>query len=158
MMYLSLKVSFIFANSVDLCAAFHLGLHCLLKYLFTWIQNEKGYKNYLKLVIFILLISEFWTESTIPDYRSQQQKVDLGCFELLRRGGHHIRAAILEISWLLYFFQYKIRSTYLMINIWTTNLVLPQTLKKQTGIIYNIAISFLLSFCPSIILVSKISI
>ena len=44
---LSLNIVFIFANSADPdemlhYAAFHLGLHCLPKYLFTGIQNEKG--------------------------------------------------------------------------------------------------------------------
>ena len=48
MLFLSLKIVFIFiANSADSdemlpYAAFHLGLHCLPKYLFTDIQNEKG--------------------------------------------------------------------------------------------------------------------
>ena len=45
--FLSLKIIFILANSKDpdkmqLHAAFHLGLHCLPKYLFTGIQDEKG--------------------------------------------------------------------------------------------------------------------
>ena len=40
----------IFANSADPdemqhFAAFHLGLHCLPKYLFTGMQNEKGHTN-----------------------------------------------------------------------------------------------------------------
>ena len=44
---LSLKIVFILANSADpnemlLYVAFHLGLICLSKYLFTGIQNEKG--------------------------------------------------------------------------------------------------------------------
>ena len=42
--FLSLK-SFVIANSADpddSNVAFHLGLHCLPKYLFTGIQNEKG--------------------------------------------------------------------------------------------------------------------
>ena len=43
----SLKIVFIQANSADPdemppYAAFHLGLHCLPKYLFTGMQNEKG--------------------------------------------------------------------------------------------------------------------
>ena len=42
-----LKIVFIFAYSADPeemlhYAAFHLGFHCLPKYLFTGIQNEKG--------------------------------------------------------------------------------------------------------------------
>ena len=42
------KIVFNFANSADpdempTYAAYHLGLHCLPKYLFTGIQNEKGY-------------------------------------------------------------------------------------------------------------------
>ena len=42
----SLKIAFILANSTDSdemppYATFHLGLHCLPKYLFTGIQNEK---------------------------------------------------------------------------------------------------------------------
>ena len=41
------KCFFILANSEDpyemlSYAAFHLGLHCLQKYMFTGIQNEKG--------------------------------------------------------------------------------------------------------------------
>ena len=45
--FLSLKIVFILANSADPdemphYAAFHLGLHCLPKYLYTGIQNEKG--------------------------------------------------------------------------------------------------------------------
>ena len=57
---MSLKIAFILANSEDPdemlpyansedldemppYAAFHLGLHCLPKYMFTSIQNEKGY-------------------------------------------------------------------------------------------------------------------
>ena len=44
---MSLKIVLIFANRADPdetrpCMAFHLGLHCLSKYLFTGIQNEKG--------------------------------------------------------------------------------------------------------------------
>ena len=44
---MSIKIVFILANSADPdkmspCAAFHLGLLCLPKYLFTCIQNEKG--------------------------------------------------------------------------------------------------------------------
>ena len=44
--FLSLKIVFILATSADSddmppYAAFHLGLHCLQKYLFTGIQNEK---------------------------------------------------------------------------------------------------------------------
>ena len=43
----SLKIVFILANSVDPdemlpYGAFHLGLHCCPKYLFTGIQNENG--------------------------------------------------------------------------------------------------------------------
>ena len=46
-MIMSLKIIFILANSADPdeiqpYAAFHPGLHCLPKYLFTGIQNEKG--------------------------------------------------------------------------------------------------------------------
>ena len=46
-MFLSFKIFFILANSADSdemppYAAFHLGLHCLPKYLLTGIQNEKG--------------------------------------------------------------------------------------------------------------------
>ena len=45
--FLSLMIIFIVADSADPdemppYAAFHLGLDCLLKYLFTRIQNEKG--------------------------------------------------------------------------------------------------------------------
>ena len=45
--FLSLKIVFISAISADpdkmpSCMAFHLGLHCLPKYLFTCTQNEKG--------------------------------------------------------------------------------------------------------------------
>ena len=48
-----MKICFIFANSVDLdemphYVAFHLGLHCLPKYLFAGIQNEKVF--YLKTI------------------------------------------------------------------------------------------------------------
>ena len=44
---ISVPESYIQENSADpdeMCpyAAFHLGLHCLPKYLFTSIQNEKG--------------------------------------------------------------------------------------------------------------------
>ena len=48
---MSLKLAFIFAHSADpdknpdempSYATFHLGLHCLPKYLFTGIQNEIG--------------------------------------------------------------------------------------------------------------------
>ena len=44
---LSLKIVFTFLNSADTdemppYAAFHLGLHCLPKYLLTGIKNEKG--------------------------------------------------------------------------------------------------------------------
>ena len=44
---MSLNIVFICANSADLdempaYAAFHLGIHCLPKYLFISIQNEKG--------------------------------------------------------------------------------------------------------------------
>ena len=45
--FLSQKIVFILAKSAYsvICfivyAAFHLGFHCLLKYLFTGIQNEK---------------------------------------------------------------------------------------------------------------------
>ena len=44
--YVSLPLFFIVAYSTDPdemshCAAFHLGLHCLPKYLFAGIQNEK---------------------------------------------------------------------------------------------------------------------
>ena len=44
---LSLKIAFILANSADPdemppYVALHQGFHCLLKYLFTGIQNEKG--------------------------------------------------------------------------------------------------------------------
>ena len=46
-LFLSLKIGFILANSADPdemppYAAFHLGFHCLPKYLFTGIQNETG--------------------------------------------------------------------------------------------------------------------
>ena len=45
--FLSLKIILIFANSADPdemqhCAAFHLGLHYLPKYLFIDVQNEKS--------------------------------------------------------------------------------------------------------------------
>ena len=48
--FLSLKIVFILANRANIAdlaemlpyAAFHLGPHSLLKYLFTCIQNEKG--------------------------------------------------------------------------------------------------------------------
>ena len=45
--FLSLKIVLFFANSTDTgemppYAAFHLGLHCLQKYLLIGIQNEKG--------------------------------------------------------------------------------------------------------------------
>ena len=45
--FLSLKIVFILANSADPdemlpYAAFHLGIHCLRKYLFIGILNEKG--------------------------------------------------------------------------------------------------------------------
>ena len=45
--FLSLKIVFILAKSVDPYeilpyASFYLGFHCLPKYLFTSIQNEKG--------------------------------------------------------------------------------------------------------------------
>ena len=45
--FLFWKIVFILANSADpdelpLCMAFHLDLHCLPKYLFTGILNEKG--------------------------------------------------------------------------------------------------------------------
>ena len=54
MIYLSLKIVFILANKADLdemppYVAFHLSLHCLSKYLFTGIENGKGFKNYLQL-------------------------------------------------------------------------------------------------------------
>ena len=44
---MSLKIVFISANSADPdemlpYAAFHLGLHCLQKYMFISIQNENG--------------------------------------------------------------------------------------------------------------------
>ena len=47
MYYLSLKIVFILANSngpdeMPPYVAFHLGLHCLPKHLFTGIKNEKG--------------------------------------------------------------------------------------------------------------------
>ena len=50
-MFLSLKIDFALANSADLdkmlpYAAFHLGLHCLPKYLFTGTQNEKYLSKY----------------------------------------------------------------------------------------------------------------
>ena len=53
---MSLKTLFILANTEDpdeipSYAAFRLGLHCLLKYLFTGIQNEKGQANLM--VIFL---------------------------------------------------------------------------------------------------------
>ena len=46
-MYMYMKIDFILANSPDPDemwhnVAFHVGLHCLLKYLFTDNQNEKG--------------------------------------------------------------------------------------------------------------------
>ena len=46
--FLFLKIVYILANSADPDemphnAAFHLGLHCLPKYLFICIQNEKGH-------------------------------------------------------------------------------------------------------------------
>ena len=46
--FLSLKIVFVLANSSDPdemrpYAAFHLGLQCLPKDLFTSVQNEKGY-------------------------------------------------------------------------------------------------------------------
>ena len=45
--FLSVKIAFILANSaytdeMPPYAAFHLGHHCLLKYLFAIIQNAKG--------------------------------------------------------------------------------------------------------------------
>ena len=45
--FTSLKIDFILANNADPnemlpYVAFHLGLHCLPKYMFTSIQNEKG--------------------------------------------------------------------------------------------------------------------
>ena len=45
--FLPLKINFIIANSAETdemphYVAFHLGLHCLPKYLFTGIQNEKS--------------------------------------------------------------------------------------------------------------------
>ena len=45
--FLSLKISFVLANSADpdempQCAAFHLGLHCLPKYPFKGFQFSKG--------------------------------------------------------------------------------------------------------------------
>ena len=54
MMYLCPNTGILFlsliANSVDPdemspCVAFHLGLHCLPKYLVTFFQNEKGQKK-----------------------------------------------------------------------------------------------------------------
>ena len=46
-MFLSLMIVFILANNehpdeMPPYAAFHLGLHCLLKYLFTGMQNGNG--------------------------------------------------------------------------------------------------------------------
>ena len=54
--FLSLKIVFILTNSADpdvmLCyTAFHLGLHCLPKYLMTGIQNEKGLLEWGVLVL-----------------------------------------------------------------------------------------------------------
>ena len=47
--FLLLKIAFILSNSADHnkiphYAAFHLGVHCVPKYIFTGIQNEKGDK------------------------------------------------------------------------------------------------------------------
>ena len=48
--YLSLKICFIFiysayADEMPPCETFHQGLYCLPEYLFTGIQNEKGFKS-----------------------------------------------------------------------------------------------------------------
>ena len=62
-----LKTVFILANSAEPdemppCAAFHLGLHCLPKYLFMGIQNEtccmslEMHLNYLKLISLKLIV------------------------------------------------------------------------------------------------------
>ena len=58
--FLSLKIVFIFVNSADpdempLYVAFHQGLHCLLKYLFTNVQNEKKVNTVLDLINIISL-------------------------------------------------------------------------------------------------------
>ena len=42
-LYLSLDSVFILYDEMAPYAAFHLGLHCLPKYLFSGIQNENGY-------------------------------------------------------------------------------------------------------------------
>ena len=60
--YLSLKIVFILANSADLdemlpYAAFHLGLHCLSKYLFIGIQNEKS-KGITILILRVVLLAK----------------------------------------------------------------------------------------------------
>ena len=44
--FLSQKIVFILANSADPALAFHLGLHCKPKYLWTWIQNEKHWNDW----------------------------------------------------------------------------------------------------------------
>ena len=68
--FLSLKIVFILANSADPdemlpYAAFHLGIHCLRKYMFIDIQNETGKVEYalIRLNTVFLAISRcsnFW--------------------------------------------------------------------------------------------------
>ena len=66
---MSLKIVFILVNSADPdemppYVAFHLGLHCLPKYLFTSYQNEKGQANLeFKFDVFLFLPSWTWHQA-----------------------------------------------------------------------------------------------
>ena len=63
-MYFSLEIDFILANMADPddmphYETFHLDLHCLPKYLFTDISNEKGANNHDSfLSLFILSFAD----------------------------------------------------------------------------------------------------
>ena len=55
--FMLLKIFFIQASSADpdecLYAAFYLGLHCLPKYLFISISNEKDYKHFSRCMQYV---------------------------------------------------------------------------------------------------------
>ena len=63
--FMSLNIVFILANSADLdempfYAAFHLGTHCLPKYLFISSQNKKGYLFVLiSIIMYYILLTIF---------------------------------------------------------------------------------------------------
>ena len=89
MVFLFLKIEFVIANSADLdeirhSTAFHLGLHCFAKYLFTGIQNEIRVKDIHFMMYLTRLFNSNWESSgRVLVSRSRVAGLSLTCFTVL---------------------------------------------------------------------------